>query len=203
MKTKFFVLALALMGILVACGEKKKDAADDQKADSVVVALPENLDTANTWVEFRATKQAGQGEHTGKFLLKEGKLEGKDGKITGGKLVFDIASLKITDEQPLPAADEKKLVDHLKSPDFFNLEKHPEATFEITEVKENIAKGNLTVAGKTKEVELNLSSLNLAGAQAKVEGTAKVMREDFGMKFQPKQAVINNEVELKFQLAGK
>ena len=45
------------------------------------------------------------------------------GKLTGGKFTIDIAGLKVTDGAGA------KLEGHLKSADFFETEKNPEATF--------------------------------------------------------------------------
>lgn len=203
MKAKYFLFALALAGLTVACGKKEEKKEGEEKKEEVKAELPKALDAANTYVEFTATKKGAPG-HSGKIMLKEGNLEGAEGKVTGGKLTFDLTSLTITDEQPLPKDKEEGLIKHLMSKDFFNTEKFPTATFEITSVEEGKAMGKLTIGETTKEVELAISKMELAGAKTVIEGTGKVMREDFGIKFQPAQgALIENEVSLKFVLTGK
>lgn len=86
--------------------------------------------TANTTtskIEWIGAKAGGY--HPGYFSLKSGSVTVENGKLTGGKFVIDIASVKVTD-----GAGEK-LEGHLKSPDYFDAAKFPEATFEITDVK--------------------------------------------------------------------
>lgn len=67
--------------------------------------------------------------HPGTFAVKSGSLTVDAGKLTGGKFILDVENLKVTD------AAAGKLDGHLKSADFLDVAKFPEATFEITSVK--------------------------------------------------------------------
>ena len=54
---------------------------------------------------------------------------------------------------------QKKLIGHLKSADFFNVEKFPTATFKVTSAvkkseKEVLLKGTMTILGKSQPVEV-------------------------------------------------
>lgn len=69
------------------------------------------------------------GEHYGNINLKSGTLEMKDNQIVKGTFVIDMASITNTDLTD--AGYNTKLVNHLKSDDFFGVEKHPEAKIEI------------------------------------------------------------------------
>jgi polyisoprenoid-binding protein YceI len=75
-----------------------------------------------------------------------------------------------------------KLVEHLKSDDFFSSEKHKEATFEITEIKPtegpaspsgfHHVKGKLTIKAITHEIEFPAMITfngNLVYAEAKIK----------------------------------
>ena len=66
--------------------------------------------------------------HPGTFAVKSGSVTIHDGKLAGGKFVIDVANVRVTDGAGV------KLEGHLKSPDFFDAAKYPEATFEITGV---------------------------------------------------------------------
>ena len=79
-------------------------------------------------VEFTGSKKAGY--HNGSFALKAGSISIDNGKLTGGKFVIDLASVK--------ADAGEKLEGHLKSPDFFDVAKFAEATYEITSVNYGI-----------------------------------------------------------------
>ncbi len=107
------------------------------------------VDVKNSKVEFSGSKK--NGYHPGIFMLKDGMLKVNEGKIIGGNFNIDIAGLKVTD-----AAGEK-LEGHLKTADFFDVAKFPDANFEITAVKYSDANtaqisGNLTLKGAKAEV---------------------------------------------------
>lgn len=103
-------------------------------------------------IEWNGKKLSG--EHSGSILLKKGKVEVTDGKLTGGVFEIDMTSISNTD---LQGEWKTKLEGHLKSEDFFSSNKFPVATLEITKaefVKDrtyNIT-GKLTIKGITHEI---------------------------------------------------
>lgn len=94
------------------------------------------------------------GEHTGVIMLKNGNVQVSNGKLTGGVFEIDMTSITDTD---MEGEWKTKLENHLKSEDFFGIEKFPVAKLEITKaefVKEksyNIT-GKLTIKGITNEI---------------------------------------------------
>lgn len=55
---------------------------------------------------------------------------------------------------------------HLRSPDFFDTEKHPEVTFKSTKIEQKgdndwLARGDLTIRGVTKPVEVKVETLGV------------------------------------------
>jgi len=103
-----------------------------------------------TWTGKKVT-----GQHTGTILLKEGWITVDGNAITGGEFIIDMSSIKDTDLK-----DEKTrgmLEGHLKSDDFFGVEKFPLSNLVITgsELKDGkiTVKGNLTIKGKTNPIE--------------------------------------------------
>lgn len=110
------------------------------------------------------------GEHFGNIKLKEGTFTLKDNKVTEGIFVVDMSS--ITNED-LQGEWSTKLVDHLKSADFFGVEDHPAATLKITGSSELVnnktnIKGMLTIKGITHPIEFE-------GTQANNTFTAKIV----------------------------
>ncbi len=105
--------------------------------------------------ELKWTGKKVTGEHWGFLSLKEGKLSLKNNKITSGEFTIDMNSINckdLTDE-----TYNQKLVGHLKSDDFFGVEKFPTAKLVITEsgafVKdEATVNGKLTIKGITNPV---------------------------------------------------
>jgi len=102
------------------------------------------------------------GDHTGNIYLKSAEIEMSYEKPVSGTVVIDMSSIDNTDIQN--DGMRKRLVDHLKSDDFFGVEKFPEAVFEITGSERKNGgsieiKGNITIKGITEPIEFvsNLS----------------------------------------------
>ena len=96
------------------------------------------------------------GEHTGTIMLKSAELNMQQNRLVGGTIIVDMTTIADTDIEN--DRMRKRLEDHLRSDDFFSVEKYPEAIFEITgsEVKNggsiNIT-GNVTIKGITRSLE--------------------------------------------------
>lgn len=107
-----------------------------------------------TWVGKKVT-----GSHTGNINLQSGHFNIEDGKPVGGEFVMDMTSINVTD---LSGENREKLEGHLKSDDFFGIEKHPTAKLVITSIskKDNGDYGvvaNLTIKEETHPVTFDLN----------------------------------------------
>ena len=114
-----------------------------------------NVDVKQSKIEWSGTKKSGY--HPGNFTLKGGSISVENGKLTGGSFVIDLASLKVTDEAGA------QLEGHLKSKDFFDVEKLSTATFDIKSVKyvsdsKATIDGELTIKGVKAKVSFTSSS---------------------------------------------
>lgn len=107
------------------------------------------------WWGYKIAKTEAS-SHTGTVNVKSGNLILKNKAVVGGSFVLDMNSLTSTDQT---GEYLQKLNNHLKTADFFDVEKYPTATYTITSVKKNsnkdynfVVNGNLTVKGKTNPV---------------------------------------------------
>jgi len=91
------------------------------------------INTGASTIEWVGTKVTGY--HTGMVPLKSGELTVKDGAVTGGRFVLDVAHLTVSGPKSMDSASINKLTGHLKSADFFDVEKNPEGIFELTAVE--------------------------------------------------------------------
>lgn len=110
-----------------------------------IVQVP--IDIKKSEVKWKGTKMRGLGKHEGIISIKSGYFETKDGEFYGGKIVFDMNSISVTDipkREPIPR---RRLNNHLKSDDFFGVEEYPEAEFLIVKVLKK-EKQNITVEGE-------------------------------------------------------
>ena len=107
--------------------------------------------------------------------------------------------------------------DHLRNPDFFDVATYPTITFESTAVHLNgdgkgTLKGNLTMHGVTKEIELDLELVGLlpnspfGDSRAGFTATGKLDRKDFGLSWNRAMEtgglVVGNEVEITLEVEG-
>ena len=141
------------------------------------------------------------------------KLEGKVGwdpskpEATQVEAVIDVASISTRDE---------KRDGHLKSPDFFDVEKFPSITFKSKSAKvkgadELAVTGDLTIHGVTKEVVLDVEGPSAPTADpwgnTRIGATAstKIKREDFGLGWnavlEAGGVLVGNEVKISIDIS--
>lgn len=122
-----------------------------------------------TWKGYKVT-----GSHKGKIALKEGELTFKEGKLVGGEFVIDMSTIENTD---MEGEYKEKLEGHLKSEDFFGVEKYPTALLTFKNVKSTGKNsyevvGDLTIKDITKPITFELSVYgNKATANVKIDRT--------------------------------
>lgn len=112
-----------------------------------------DVNVEESTVEWIGRKVTGQ--HNGVIALKGGRLEMEDGKLVGGIFTIDMTTIENRD---LSGEMKGKLEGHLKSSEFFGVEKYPTATFVITKaVPQGSGKykiiGNLTIKENTEEIQ--------------------------------------------------
>lgn len=117
-----------------------------------LMAQSYKVDTGESKIEWKGTKVGGS--HEGTIQFQSGTLTLKDGELTSGELVVDMNSMVNTD---LPEDKKPRLIEHLKSDDFFAVADHSTATIVFTDVtKKNgnnyEVKGDFTVRGIKKPI---------------------------------------------------
>ncbi len=115
----------------------------------VAMAFTNKLEDGNYTVSLEQSKvewvgKKVTGKHNGTVAIKSGSLMIKDGMLKGGEFTIAMTTITATD---LQGEYQQNLNGHLKSADFFGVEKYPEAKFMITDVKENGKNGRFTVTG--------------------------------------------------------
>lgn len=128
-----------------------------------------------TWKGYKVT-----GSHQGTITIKNGNLIFDNNKLIGGHFTMDMPTINVTD---LEGKYKKDLEGHLKSNDFFGVEKFPTASLVFTKVKsagKNAYKvtGNITIKGKTEVITFNIS---IYGNKATV--SLKIDRTKFGVRY--------------------
>lgn len=120
---------------------------------SCFIGHTQEVDVNNSVIKWTGKKVIG--EHYGNIQLKDAKLSIANNKFTDGYFVIDMTT--IIDNDLENAEWNQKLVGHLKSADFFDVENHKQATLRITKAtpfKDNLStiEGVLTIKGITKPI---------------------------------------------------
>lgn len=159
-----------------------------------------NADKAHSKLAFTVT-------HLG-ISDVSGLFKSFDASITTSKADFSDAVFELSADVKSIDTEVDMRDDHLRSPDFFEVDKFEKLTFRSNSIKPNgenryILTGDLTIHGVTKPVSVNLlyrgsvinamSNANTAGFQV----TGTIRRSDFniGPKFPP--PMISDEVTIK------
>lgn len=123
---------------------------------SVLVLFSQDIYNANTKesvIRWEGRKLFGG--HWGDVLIKSGNLEFKNNKLSGGSFVIDMNSIVVLDLDE--NGGKSKLEGHLRSDDFFSVDKYPTSEFVITNVKDRKNNkyeitGDLTIKGITHSI---------------------------------------------------
>lgn len=132
---------------------------------------------------------------------------------TEGSLTIDLdkgtGSVNVTIDTASVDTGFKKRDDHLRSPDFFNVNEFPTMTYKSTKVTFNgkstaTINGDLTLMGVTKPVTLAVDHIHCGPHPMNKKqvcgfnATAKLLRSDFGIKYA--LPAVGDEVNLELSL---
>ena len=170
------------------------------------------LDTETSVVKWTGKKVSGA--HNGTLKIKSGNVEKSGDSITGGEFVIDMTTIVNEDIENLTWR--KKLEDHLRSDDFFNISKFPEGKFVINKTKNNengslLIHGDLTIKDITKPITFE-ASLKEEAQVMHANATTKINRLEWDIRynsakwFDPQKLgdkLIYDDIEIELDLKTK
>lgn len=167
------------------------------------------IDSQKSSIEWLAKKVTGQ--HVGTIKLASGQLETNGKALKSGSFLIDMNTIVCTD---LQGEYNGKLIGHLRSEDFFSVEKNPISKFVITKVtaagtdRANIT-GNLTIKGITQAITFPASVKKQGDAMVAVAKNVKVDRTKYDIRYGSKSffasigdKAIDDEFELSINLVA-
>jgi polyisoprenoid-binding protein YceI len=211
MNNKLVYLVIICAPLLFACGGKREKIKSTVSPGLVSLHEGNNhyaaIDTKQSSVEYKGSNL--HGSHSGYVTISKGELLIEDGQLTGGSAEIDMKSIADENHQ-----GKSGVVEHLKSADFFDVEKFPTATVTITKVTPGNAEdkqitANLTIKGITHEV---LFPANVVVKDGLVQATAKFaidrtkwnIRYGSGNFLDPlKDNVISNNIEFTITIVAQ
>jgi len=182
-------IAITILSGLIfftACNDPASDTTKATTGEAAKVASPAPaqgqkyvITPQNSKIEFVGSKVTGK--HNGSFGDFSGQVD-YAGTPENSRVNISIKTDSITTDTP-------DLTKHLKTADFFDVAKYPEATFVSTAIKpggENGAShtvtGNLTLHGVTKAVTFP-ATINVTPDVATVDSSFSINRKDFGINY--------------------
>ncbi|CAI9684855.1 YceI family protein [Elizabethkingia anophelis] len=213
MKKRFlWVSALALMGtvLVISCGKDKPVTSESGAVTTTKDGAVFAVDTLNSKIEWTGYKifKSDNTSHFGTIKFESGEVTVKDGKLESGNFVASMNTLTSEDLKD-DKENQAKLDGHLKSGDFFEVEKFPTASFEITKVTPNetgdyntLIDGNLTVKGVSKPISFNTNVVVKDGVATIKSEKKDINRRDFGVNFTSpaSNGIIKDEVSLQINV---
>lgn len=142
-----------------------------------------SIDVEESTIHWKAYKVTGK--HNGKIDIRNGQLEFTGASLTGGSFEIDMSSIEVLD---LNGGSKEKLENHLRSDDFFSVEKHPVTTFRITRVIPGDADGkyevtgDLTIKGITKAITFPAEIAESDNGK-KATASIKIDRSEFNVRY--------------------
>lgn len=213
MKNTFLVTTILLGALAAACpnpadkaqkaavGEKKAAVEEKPAGGEAAEAPPKGaalaIDAAKSKVEFIGSKVTGN--HDGGFTGVSGTIHFVEGVVG--------STAEITIDMTTVYSDADKLTGHLKSPDFFDVEKYPTAKFALNEMKSigedryKVA-GELTLHGVTKVITFD-ATITADDAAVTAKSEFSLNRKDFGIVYAGKpDDLIRDDVLLKLNVVA-
>lgn len=184
-----FVILTASAFAIAGCGKSDKEVkvgdkqtAGENKGKSLVVSA---TDSKINWLGKKVT-----GQHNGTINVAKGEVMVDNGKVTGGKIEVDMKSIK--NEDLKDAEMNAKLVGHLSSADFFEVEKYPTAKLELVKVEElkdatkpnvnSTVTANLTMKDVTKSITFP-AEIKIENGVLSAKADFDIDRTDWNIKY--------------------
>jgi polyisoprenoid-binding protein YceI len=198
------IVMTILVGLMfvTACSDPAADqprattGAPAQSSPQNVAGTKYAITAENSKVEFIGSKVTGS--HNGSFQKFSGEID-----YAGAP---EKSRVSVTMDANSLTTDDANLTKHLKTADFFDVAKFPNATFVSTEIKpggqnaSHTVTGNLTLHGVTKAVTFP-ATINVTADVASVDANFSINRKDFGIVYAgAPDNLIRDDVVLKLTI---
>ena len=143
---RYFIPASIILLTLIGCG-KKNENKDSKASTTSSISLEQgsykiiNNESELKWIG----KELSTKTHTGTLAFINGEIDVNSNGAIHGKVQIDMTSIDVSDMQGKWG---KKLEGHLKSPDFFGVEKYPNAFIKFHSEEKQIKDSQINLFGE-------------------------------------------------------
>jgi polyisoprenoid-binding protein YceI len=209
MNNKILIFTIALL--LFSCNESvKEENKNNLSAGTVSPGEKYIIDTKQTVLTWEGSMVFGfDEEHKGYVYVSKGELMIEKDSLAGGTAEIDMNTIEYGDKE-----NKNTPVKHLKSPDYFDVEKYPTAAFSITKVEyvdtsNTKVTGNLTIKGVTNPVTFP-AKIAIKDGIATANGKLIIDRTQWGIRYQSGKfydnladGAVSDEIEIHMKIVAK
>jgi polyisoprenoid-binding protein YceI len=201
--------------LFFGCGgpvkEKNKNNAPSNSVSQEHVAGEKYIiDTKESVLTWEGSMVFGfEEKHIGYVYISKGELMIENGQLVGGTAEIDMNTIEYKDK-----ANKNTPVKHLKSPDYFDVEKFPISTFSITKVvyviRGNIkVTGDLTIKGITNSVTFP-AKMEVKDGIVRANGKVVIDRTQWGIRYRSGKfydnladQAVSDDIEIQMNIVTK
>src|SRR5450631_1983174 len=209
LSTTYMILIIA--PLFFGCrGPVKEENKNNASASSVSLGQKYIIDMKESVVTWKGSMLlASEEEHTGYVYISKGELMIEKGQLVGGTVEIDMNTIEYKDKE-----NKNTPVKHLKSPDYFDVEKFPISTIAITRVASVSGKtinvtGNLTIKGVTHPVTFP-AKIEVKDGILKANGKLVIDRTDWGIRYRSGKfydiladEIVSDDIEFHMKIVAK
>lgn len=189
---KIFLSILIIGTFLSSCSSNGKKAETKEAEEVKIVQSDQTVRfqkiEEGSFIKWRATHLGGVQPRYGKVYFKSAEILVNNGQISNASILIDMATLTV-ESFPEGAEEIAKLTGHLKSADFFKVEKYPYSKFELTGIQKStgdyntLVSGNLTILEVTKSISFK-ANINIADNEVSIKSeNFSVDRKNWGLSY--------------------
>ncbi len=181
--------------------QEQQATADETPEPATGEVTPMNVDLESSRVNWKG-EMLGIYSHYGTVDLESASLSMQGDMVSEGEFVIDLQTMVATDENYSEDRPKERLIGHLKSPDFFDVENYPTARFVITDVSGGTVTGDLTIRGNTHSETFDNVTIQKQGDTYMVTGKLIFGRDKYDVNFETgvQDRVLSDDIEIEVEL---
>ena len=186
-------ILIVMATVSYSCKDTSKQVESKQAATVVVnqtvnTSKYEKIKNGSV-LNWKATHLGGINPRIGKIYVKEASVLVNDSKVTNISVTINMDKIMVDN---LPEEDAEELVKHLKSEDFFHIEKYPFSKFDLTDLEtiegeyNSKVTGNLTILGISKSITFKANLTISEEGVSVISENFSINRTDWGLTYNAK-----------------
>ncbi|WP_428654391.1 YceI family protein [Runella sp.] len=213
LSTAYLILINA--SFFLGCGgSAKEENKNNASASSISLHVGNDkymmIDTKESVLTWEGSMVlASEEEHVGYVYISKGELLIEKDQLLGGTAEIDMNTIEYGDKE-----NKNTPIKHLKSPDYFDVEKFPISTFSITEVEYAVGgnikvTGNLTIKGITNPVTFP-AKIEVKDGIVKANGKLVIDRTQWGIRYNSGKyydnladQAVSDDIEIHMKIVAK